>query len=195
MCKTIKKAITISIIVIIFTIAIIASFYIIKHSKRKSVIENVCEIYSNENINERLSKETDISTDSLSLKIDGETIIGVVKIDKINYEGLVSKGTSLSTLENYVGHFENTPYLNGNVCLAAHNTNKFWAKLHTLQVGDKITYTSFLGTKEYSVTNVSTISETDWSVLDNTNENTLTLITCVKGQPNLRLCVQALEKK
>jgi sortase A len=92
-----------------------------------------------------------------------------------------------------VWHFESSSYLEGNVCLAAHNTNKFWAKLHTLETGDKITYISFLGTKEYQVTNKTQISETDWSLLENTNENTLTLITCVKGQKEKRLCVQATE--
>lgn len=83
--------------------------------------------------------------------------------------------------------------LNGNVCLAAHNTNKFWAKLHTLQTGDKITYTSFLGTKNYYVVNITKIDETDWSLLQNSDENILTLITCVKNEKEKRLCVQAVE--
>ena len=117
------------------------------------------------------------------------------KIDKINFEGLIYEGTSMQTLAKGVGHFTNTPYLEGNVCLAAHNTNSYWAKLHTLSNGDKIQYTCFLGTKEYEVSNVSKISETDWDSLKNTDTNVLTLITCVKGQKDLRLCVQAKEIK
>lgn len=101
----------------------------------------------------------------------------------------------MQTLAKGVGHFTNTPYLEGNVCLAAHNTNSYWAKLHTLSNGDKIQYTCFLGTKEYEVSNVSKISETDWDSLKNTDTNVLTLITCVKGQKDLRLCVQAKEIK
>lgn len=81
----------------------------------------------------------------------------------------------------------------GNVAFAAHNTNKFWAKLHTIQNGDKITYTSFLGTKQYAVDKVSTIDETDLSCLSSTNENILTLITCVKNNKDKRLCVVAKE--
>ena len=69
------------------------------------------------------------------------------------------------------------------------------AKLHTLSTGDKIHYTCFLGTKEYEVSNISKISETDWDSLKNTDTNVLTLITCVKGQKDLRLCVQAKEIK
>ena len=115
------------------------------------------------------------------------------KIDTLDFEGLVYEGTSLSTLDKGVGHFENSSYFDGNVCLAAHNSSKFWAKLYTLHDGDKITYTSFLGTREYYVNSVEQISETDWSKLENTDENILTLITCVRKKPALRLCVQAIE--
>lgn len=191
MSKNIKKAITISIIVIVIIIAIISTFFIMKYFMNKNKINNVCEIYSDENIQDRLDNNN--TTDDLTIQIDGETVLGVIKIDKINFQGLVYEGTSLATLNKGVGHFENSSYLNGNVCLAAHNSNKFWAKLHTLENGDKITYVSFLGTKEYNVNNITQISETDWSMLENIDKNLLTLITCVKGKPTLRLCVQALE--
>lgn len=191
MSKNIKKAITISIIVIVIIIAIISTFFIMKYFMNKNKINNVCEIYSDENIQDRLDNNN--TTDDLTIQIDGETVLGVIKIDKINFQGLVYEGTSLDTLNKGVGHFENSSYLNGNVCLAAHNSNKFWAKLHTLENGDKITYVSFLGTKEYNVNNITQISETDWSMLENIDKNLLTLITCVKGRPTLRLCVQALE--
>lgn len=191
MSKNIKKAITISIIVIVIIIAIISTFFIMKYFMNKNKINNVCEIYSDENIQDRLDNNN--TTDDLTIQIDGETVLGVIKIDKINFQGLVYEGTSLDTLNKGVGHFENSSYLNGNVCLAAHNSNKFWAKLHTLENGDKITYVSFLGTKEYNVNNITQISETDWSMLENIDKNLLTLITCVKGKPTLRLCVQALE--
>ena len=128
------------------------------------------------------------------LEIDGEKVVGVIKIDKIGYEGPIYEGTTLDTLAKGVGHLSNSPYFNGNVCLAAHNTSKFWAKLNTLENGDTITYTSFLGTKEYVVSNIKTIDETDWSDTENTEDNRITLITCVKGQKEKRLCVQALEK-
>ena len=37
------------------------------------------------------------------------------------------------------------------------------------------------------------ILETDWSMLQETKENKLTLITCIKNRVNQRLCVQAVE--
>lgn len=194
-----KKVIIISITVVLIIIATISTFFIVKYFMNKNKINYVYEEYSNDNTQNRLDTENNNiesdSTDNLMLHIDGENVLGVIKIDKINFEGLIYEGTSMQTLSKGVGHFENTPYIDGNVCLAAHNSNLYWAKLHTLSTGDKIHYTCFLGTKEYEVSNISKISETDWSSLENTDTNTLTLITCVKGQKNLRLYVQAKEIK
>lgn len=193
MSKKLKIAITVATSVLIIVIVIISTFFIVKHFKDKEKIDNIIEDYSDETIQDRLDNEAIKSTDDLMQQIDGEYVIGVIKIDKIGFSGLVYKGTSLDTLSKGVGHFDSSPYLNGNVCLAAHNTSKYWAKLHTLKKSDKIIYTSFLGTKEYSVTDMLQISETDWTKLSNTTENMLTLLTCVKGKPTQRLCVQALE--
>lgn len=194
-----KKVIIISVTVVFMIIAVISTFFVVKYFMNKNKIDYVYEEYSSDNTQNRLDAENNNneadSTDNLMLQIDGENVLGVIKIDKINFEGLIYEGTSMQTLAKGVGHFTNTPYLEGNVCLAAHNTNSYWAKLHTLSNGDKIQYTCFLGTKEYEVSNVSKISETDWNSLKNTDTNVLTLITCVKGQKDLRLCVQAKEIK
>ena len=192
-----NKKIIILTIFFIITITLISIFLINKHSE-KSKIQVVLDTYCNENVQERINTQSSITNDNfviedLLFQIDGKNVLGVIEIDDINYEGLIYEGTSMQTLAKGVGHFENTPYFEGNVCLAAHNTNKFWAKLHTLKEGDLINYYSFLGTKQYKVFNISSVSETDWSNLENTEENTLTLITCIKGQKDNRLCVQAKE--
>lgn len=199
MSKRIKKAISLSVIILLVIIAIISTFFIVKHIDNKKSIEKVRLNYSNNIIqnvtnNELTSEEknNDIINE-LTLKIDGENVLGVITIEKINFEGLVYKGTSVETLDKGVGHMESSPYLNGNVCLAAHNTKELWGDLHTLQNGDKIKYVSFLGTKEYIVDNIVEISEIDWSLLQDTEENKLTLITCIKNKPFYRLCVQATE--
>ena len=173
---------------------------------------NVQEIEVNKNIDERIDinenndiekeceeedtdmiKESDTSVEEKIVEQNEGQAIGKIKIPKIKFEGEIYEGTSLDVLAKGVGHFDNTPYLDGNVCLAAHNTSKFWAKLKTLKNGDKITYESFLGTREYAVDDISQIEETDWTKLENTDENMLTLITCVKGNKPMRLCVKAIQ--
>lgn len=194
MIKKVKKATRIFALVIILIIAIITNFFIIKHSIEINRISSVYEEYSKENIQNKLKKDDVVISDDLMLQIDGENVIGVINIEKINFEGLIYKGTSDSTLDKGVGHIESSAYFDGNVCLAAHNSKKFWKNLHTLEYGDLITYTSFLGKKVYKVNKITEIDETDWSLLQqNSNENLLTLITCVKGRPNIRLVVQGIE--
>ena len=199
MSKRIKKAISLSVIILLVIIAIISTFFIVKHIESKIIIDNVISNYSNNIIQDVIDNETTTGKkendiiNELTLKIDGENVLGVITIEKINFEGLVYKGTSLETLDKGVGHMDSSPYFSGNVCLAAHNTKELWGNLHELQNGDKIIYTSFLGTKEYEVTNIIEIDETDWSLLQDTEENKLTLITCIKNKPFSRLCVQATE--
>lgn len=194
MSTKIKRSIIISIIIIFIILIAISSFFIVKYFSDKNKISNIYETYSDDNIQNRIEIQNVTTDEDLMLEIDGEKVVGVIKIDKIGYEGPIYEGTTLDTLAKGVGHLSNSPYFNGNVCLAAHNTSKFWAKLNTLENGDTITYTSFLGTKEYVVSNIKTIDETDWSDTENTEDNRITLITCVKGQKEKRLCVQALEK-
>lgn len=127
------------------------------------------------------------------LEVDGENIAGVLTIEKIGLHDLIYEGTDDITLDKGICHFENSNYLDGNVCLAGHNTNEIFGKLHTLEVGDRINYASFLGTKTYAITDMKEIHETDWSLLQETKENKLTLITCIKNKPFYRFCVQATE--
>jgi LPXTG-site transpeptidase (sortase) family protein len=129
-------------------------------------------------------------------EIDNEETIGNLRIPKINLEAPIKEGSSPEILKEYVGHIIETTYYNGTVGLAAHNRgNKFsyFARLSELEEGDEIYYESIYGEKTYKVVNKKIIDETDWSPLKNTNENKLTLITCVKDRKEKRLCVEAIE--
>jgi len=170
------------------------SINVITNVKKENVINESMKI---QNISEKkenvVNEKGNINADNKK-KTQEDKIIGTIIINKINFEGTVYEGTTGDILNKGVGHFKNSPYFNGNVCLAAHNTNNFWADLKTLEKGDLIVYESFLGTKEYEVYQKKQIDETDWLELEDTNENILTLITCVKGVREKRLCVQAREK-
>lgn len=190
-----KQIIKISAITIFIIIIMISMFFIVKYLINKNNINYVYKEYSYEHTQDKLDTNTPHTEkdNNLMLKINNEHVVGIVKIDKINFEGLVYEGTSTSTLNKGVGHFENSAFFDGNVCLAAHNSNQYWSKLHTLQNEDIIYYTSFLGTRKYKVTNISKISETDWSFVENKDKNSISLITCVKGVPSQRLLVQGIE--
>ena len=118
MSKSIKRAIAILICVIIIVIAIVSTFFIVKSIHEKTIIDKVGDdtinyILSNDYIQDNLDNNNVENTtqDELLLQIDGETVLGVIKIEKIGYEGLIYEGTSLETLAKGVGHFEHSPYL------------------------------------------------------------------------------------
>lgn len=188
-----KKIIRISIITFFIIILTISMFFIVKYLVNRNNINYVYNEYSYDYPQDRLDNTNIEKNNDLMLKINNEHVVGIIKIDKINFEGLVYEGTSASTLNKGVGHFENSAFFDGNVCLAAHNSNQYWAKLNTLQNEDIIFYTSFLGTRKYKVNNISKISETDWSFIENKDKNSISLITCVKGIPSQRLLVQGIE--
>lgn len=70
----------------------------------------------------------------------------------------------------------------------------YFEKVKDLNLGDEIIYKTPYGEKTYQVVLSTIIDETDWSYLQETEINTITLITCVSNQPTKRLCVQAIEK-
>ena len=100
-------------------------------------------------------------------------------------------------MREYVGHFENTVFWKGNIGLAAHNRGfpiNYFEKVKDLKIGDEIIYKTPYGQRIYVVNLSVIIEQTDWSYLQETDDNRITLITCVSNKPEHRLCVQAIEK-
>ena len=69
-----------------------------------------------------------------------------------------------------------------------------FGKIHTLNPGDIITFTTVLGTRTYAVSSVTKVDVTDTSGLASTAENGITLYTCVENQPAYRWCVRGVEQ-
>lgn len=118
--------------------------------------------------------------------------LGTLKIPAIGLTVKVYQGTGSATLKKGAGHFEETSIWDGNVALASHNRggSDYFAEIHTLEVGDRITLTTKLGTRTYKVTSVSKVSETDRSGLAASTEDCITLYTCVRNQSAYRWCVR-----
>lgn len=77
--------------------------------------------------------------------------LGKIEIPALDLSVRIYQGTDSKTLAKGVGHFEDTSIWEGNVCLAAHNrgANSYFGQIHTLDIGDKITLTTKLGTRSY----------------------------------------------
>ena len=154
---------------------------------------------NNEENNEEIMRLIDSEEkESEGTEEDIKEEVWQVEIPKINLVAPIAQGTSQDVMLEFVGHFENTSDWNGNVGLAAHNRGypiNYFARLKELKVGDKIIYKTKNGIKTYSVKTVKIIEDTDWSYLQETQENRITLITCVENKPNQRLCIQGIQIK
>lgn len=119
--------------------------------------------------------------------------LAMLKIPAIGLSVKVYQGTDSKSLAKGAGHFEETSIWDGNVAVAAHNrgVNNHFGQIHTLEMGDRITLTTKLGTRTYEVVSVEKVSETDTSGLGATAEDVLTLYTCVRDQRENRWKVVA----
>lgn len=118
-----------------------------------------------------------------------------LEIPKLGVSGNILEGTSPDVLEHHIGHFSETVADNGNVGLAAHNAGhsaNYFSRINSLVAGDTLYYIHGGVKKTYSVVSKDIISVYDWSKLGATGDERLTLITCVSGDTEIRLCVQAV---
>lgn len=132
------------------------------------------------------------SADGMERK-DGS--IGTVKIPSLDISMKVWEGETTASMAKGLGHYSSTSAWDGNVGVCGHNRGAKYVigSIKDLEIGDTITYTTIFGTRTYRVSFVGTISNTDWSYLQATADNRITLTTCLANQPSKRVCVQAVE--
>lgn len=174
--------------IVIIAILVFSIFYM--SSEHEYDLIKIEDVKTDENyINVTYDKEE---------KIEDESILGIITIEKINLKATVKEGSSQEILREYIGHIPETAKYDGNIGLAAHNRlNKYsyFARLNELEKGDEVIYKTRFYTRKYIIKEKVVIYDTDWSYLKNTKDNRLTMITCIKDKPNQRLCVQAIEQK
>lgn len=181
-----KKLKIVSIVTILVIITGIAIFLINYNSSKLVDLDSV----------KTDNKFEDITYDDAE-DIWDDSVLGILTIEKIGLNATVKEGTLSEILLEYIGHIEETATYDGNVGLAGHNRgckNSYFARINELEIGDEIRYKTKFYDRTYVVDNIEVILETDWSLLEGTEENKLTLITCIANKRKQRLCVQATEK-
>jgi sortase A len=110
---------------------------------------------------------------------------------------IVVEGTGTSALRAGAGHYPNTPLPGeaGNVALAGHRTTygKPFADIDRLKAGDEIVLETPIGRHVYKVSrDPFVVPNTDWTVISQSPEHTLTLTSChPKGSAKQRIVVKA----
>lgn len=166
---------------------------------QKDITEEEVEKIAKENIEKEKQKQRE------KQEIEKITSINIystnpwrIKIPKFKIDAPIAEGTSQESMRRTVGHFEQTDRWNGNVALAGHNRGyrcNFFQEIKKLEKGDIIIYSTEKGKREYKVVLNKVIKETDWSYIENTKDNRITLITCEINKKEYRRCIQAIEVK
>ncbi len=121
--------------------------------------------------------------------------IGTLKIPSLNINMKVWEGETRASMAKGLGHYSSTSGWDGNIGICGHNRGAKYniGSIRNLEIGDNITYSTVYGTRTYAVILVKTISDSDWSYLQATADNRITITTCLANQPSKRVCVQAEE--
>lgn len=217
--NTVSFFITIILSVILFAILDISIFK--NNNRLNNQTSNVSVIYQNKsiifkkrniktNLNDKLLEllqvsniDYEVNTNKTTSK-EEETYsnqnekdnIWRIEIPKIGLIAPIKSGTTQEILAEAVGHFNESKKWDGNVALAGHNRGyncNFFQNIKKLKKGDKIIYYTKNGKREYSVEINKIIHQTDWSYIENTIDNRITLITCVENMYEYRRCIQAKE--
>ncbi|MGE0879671.1 MAG: sortase [Acidimicrobiia bacterium] len=106
-----------------------------------------------------------------------------IDIPKIGVSRIIVAGVETNDLKKGPGHYPDTPLpgQKGNVAIAGHRTTYGapFNRVDELDVGDDIVLTDLYGQQfRYKVTEQKIISPSDFSVLDQTDDATLTLTSC-----------------
>lgn len=121
--------------------------------------------------------------------------IGTLKIPSLNINMKVWEGETRASMAKGLGHYSSTSGWDGNIGVCGHNRGAKYniGSIRNLEIGDNITYSTVYGTRTYAVILVRTISDSDWSYLQATADNRITITTCLADRPSKRVCVQAVE--
>jgi sortase A len=106
-------------------------------------------------------------------------LIGRISIPRLRLSAIVLEGTSTTTLRRAVGHIAGTalPGGRGNVGIAGHR-DTYFRPLRNIRQDDVITLITPLGEYRYRVVSARVVSPTDVEVLDSSDDEVLTLVTC-----------------
>ena len=177
--------------IITIIIFLFFNFYFFKNPKITD--EKISNIISNI----KIIKENNVDEEkNITKNVDLEN--WYIQIPAINLSAPIAEGTNSDILSTKVGHFIDTAKDLGNIGLAAHNRGyefNYFKDLKKLKVNDEIIYNYENFKKVYIVEKNDIIKNTDWSYLDTSKENKITLITCVENNPQYRRCIQGTEKE
>lgn len=107
------------------------------------------------------------------------SLIGRIEIPRLGLSVIVMEGVSATTLRRAAGHIPGTgmPGQPGNTGIAGHR-DTFFRPIRNIRQDDIITLITLLGEHRYRVVSIMVVDPHDVAVLDPSEKEVLTLVTC-----------------
>lgn len=162
----------------------------IEENKEKAIVVETVKKDSNDSSQQSaVNKPLD-----MSVKIGNSTVLGKIKINKIDIEYPILEYKNDDTLWKSICKISNNSINGtGNLCLAGHNMRNMtmFGKLRNVNEGDIVEITNIYGQKyTYIVYEKYYVNPEQTEVLKNTSESIVTMITC-NNTSSKRLIVRA----
>jgi LPXTG-site transpeptidase (sortase) family protein len=109
----------------------------------------------------------------------GGAPLGRIEISSIGLAAMIMEGTDARTLRQAAGHIPGTqlPGRRGNIAITGHR-DTFFRPLRNIRKDDEIRLTTIGGSYRYWVDSIKVVMPEDTEVLDNSDDEILTLVTC-----------------
>ena len=114
-----------------------------------------------------------------SLTAELPPVLGVLEIPAVGLEVPVFSTSTGQTMDRGAGIIDGMAYPHepGNIGISGHRDGYF-RSLKDVQVGDKLVLQTLVGTKQFTIASTQVVEISDTSVLQDTADQTLTLVTC-----------------
>lgn len=125
-------------------------------------------------------KRSDSSrADRLRTNLDEGSVVGMIRIPRLEVASVIFEGTSERTLVGGVGHLRPSSFPDeaGNVVLAAHR-DTYFRQLERVRPGDDVLVDTLAGKQWYTVESTEIVTPDRIDLLKATPKPTLTLVTC-----------------
>ena len=162
------------------------------------ISDNIDELQVLDGEEKRTENQNTIAEETIIQEPENMQLDWYIEIPSISLKAPIAETVEMEVLNNTVGHFENMSKDYGNIGLAGHNRgyeNNYFENLKKVNIGDEIFYKYNDFENTYIVDKIELIKDTNWDYLCETEENKVTLITCVENMPEYRRCVQATQKE
>ena len=108
-----------------------------------------------------------------------DALVGRIEVRRLGLSAMVVEGTTAAALRRAAGHIAGTgmPGVAGNVGIAAHR-DTFFRPLRNIRKNDVVTLTTVNAEYRYRVVSTKVVDPGDVSVLNASDHEILTLVTC-----------------